>query len=67
MKNEFVKKYEDKIQGVLSCYDRVVIRGILPSACHAGAMTNLLYRKNYMLNDITQFTNPLRNIKTPKR
>lgn len=61
MKNEFVKKYEDKIQGVLSCYDRVVIKGILPSACHAGAMTNLLYRKNYMLNDITQFTNPLRN------
>ncbi len=61
MKNEFVKKYQDKIQGVLSCYDRVVIKGTLPNASHAGAMTNLLYRKNYLLNDITKFTNPLRN------
>lgn len=61
MKNEFVKKYADKIQGVLSCYDRVVIKGTLPNASHAGAMTNLLYRKNYMLKDITQFTDPLRN------
>lgn len=61
MKNEFVKKYQDKIQGVLGCYDRIVIKGTLPNASHPGAMTNLLYRKNYMLNDITQFTGPLRN------
>lgn len=61
MKNEFLKKYQDKIQGVLSCYDRIVIKGTLPNASHAGAMTNLLYRKDYLLKDITQFTNPLRN------
>jgi hypothetical protein len=61
MKNEFVQKYRDKIQGVLSCYDRIIIKGTLPNASHAGAMTNLLYRKGYLLKDITQFTNPLRN------
>ena len=61
MENQFVKKYADKIQGTLSCYDRVAIKGTLPGVCHAGAMTNLLYRKNYLLKDITQFTNPLRN------
>lgn len=61
MENQFVKKYADKIQGTLSCYDRVIIKGTLPGVCHAGAMTNLLYRKNYLLKDITQFTNPLRN------
>lgn len=61
METEFVKKYSDKIQGVISCYDRVVIKGTLPNACHAGAMTNLLYRNNYLLKDITKFTNPLRN------
>ena len=61
MKNEFLTKYQDKIQGVLSCYDRIVIKGTLPNASHTGAMTNLLYRKDYLLKDITQFTSPLRN------
>ena len=61
MKNEFINKYQDKIQGVISCYDRILIKGTLPNASHVGAMTNLLYRKDYLLKDITQFTNPLRN------
>jgi hypothetical protein len=61
MENEFIKKHSANVQGMLSCYDRVIIKGTLPTACHAGAMTNLLYRKGYLLKDITQFTNPLRN------
>ena len=27
---EFVHKYEDRIDGVLSCFDRVLFRGYLP-------------------------------------
>lgn len=61
MKNNFIEKYNSKIEGVLSCFDRVVLKGTLPSISHAGAMTNLLYRKNMLLKDITQFTDPLRN------
>ncbi|MCB9266032.1 MAG: MarR family transcriptional regulator [Lewinellaceae bacterium] len=61
MKNEFLTKYQGQIQGTLSCYDRVVIRGTLHSVSHAGAMTNLLYRKNYLLKDYSKLVNPLRN------
>ena len=61
MKNSFVDKYSSKIEGVLSCYDRVVLRGTLPSVSHTGAMTNLLYRKGMLLKDITKLTDPLRN------
>lgn len=38
MENEFINKYQDKIQGVLGCYGRVVIKGTLYEACHAGGM-----------------------------
>ncbi len=61
MQNEFIKKYQDKIQGVLSCYDRVVIKGTLHCVSHAGAMTNLLYRKNVLLKDYLSFVAPYRN------
>ena len=28
--NEFVSKHEDRIHGVLSCFDRMLFRGYLP-------------------------------------
>nr|CBX30000.1 hypothetical protein N47_D28090 [uncultured Desulfobacterium sp.] len=34
-------RYSDKIRGVLSCYDRVVIQGTLPGVCYAQGMTSL--------------------------
>lgn len=61
MESSFVKKYSSNIEGVISCYDRIVLRGTLPSVSHAGAMTNLLYRKGILLKDITQYTGPLRD------
>lgn len=60
MKSSFIKKYASKIGGTISCYDRIVLKGTLPSVSHAGAMTNLLYRKGLLLKDITEYTNPLR-------
>ena len=32
MNNAFLKKHADKISGVLSCFDRVILRGHLPIA-----------------------------------
>ena len=29
------ERYADRIRGVLSCFDRVVIMGTLPDICHA--------------------------------
>jgi hypothetical protein len=38
-----VDRYDDRIAGVLSCYDRVVITGTLPTVCYAAGMTRFLY------------------------
>ena len=35
---KFLARYSNKIRGVLSCFDRVVIRGTLPDICYAGKM-----------------------------
>ena len=60
MKNEFIKKYTTSIQGVISCYDRILIRGTLPTISYPGGMNSLLYGKGIELKDITKFTSPLR-------
>ncbi len=39
------ERYEDRIAGVLSCYDRVVITGTVPVICDAQGMTRFLYAK----------------------
>ena len=38
----FVERHTEKIRGVLSCFDRVVIIGTLPDICHADAMARYL-------------------------
>jgi hypothetical protein len=32
-------RYDDRLVGILSCYDRIVITGTLPGACFADGMT----------------------------
>jgi len=40
------ERYQDRITGVLGCFDRIVITGSLPDCCHVDAMkTQLLKRK----------------------
>ena len=38
------ERYAEEISGVISCFDRVVIRGALKSFSYAGAMTSYLKR-----------------------
>jgi hypothetical protein len=56
-----VERYRDKIRGVLSCYDRVVITGTIPQICHADAMAAHLRWLKIRLFDYTQFAEPLRD------
>lgn len=37
MNTPLLERYRDRIAGVLTCYDRIVITGTLPGACHAAA------------------------------
>lgn len=57
----FVERHRKQIRGVLSCWDRVVIRGTLPDICHAGAMAGELRRCGIRIFDYTKFTQPLRD------
>lgn len=36
MSSALLERYDDRIAGELSCYDRVVITGTLPAVCYAG-------------------------------
>lgn len=61
MKNEFLKKYEDLIEGVYSCYDRVVIRGYLHKACFADGMMRILNQHEELYKNYKTFVAPFRN------
>jgi hypothetical protein len=45
------ERYSTKLHGVLSCFDRIIITGSLPSACYAGGMTSFLYAQDIRIFD----------------
>ncbi|HUP60941.1 MAG TPA: hypothetical protein VNA69_11030 [Thermoanaerobaculia bacterium] len=54
-------RYTNKIVGVLSCLDRVVIQGTIPSLCHAGAVATLLDARDIRIFDYGPlFADPFR-------
>src|ERR1700690_4017713 len=54
------QRYDDRIAGVLSCYDRVVITGTLPTVCYADGMTKFLNATGVRIFDYPRFAEPLR-------
>ena len=59
--NPFVERYQDKIAGVLSCFDRVVITGTLPDIGYAGAMASHLSYHKIRLFDYPRWAELLRD------
>lgn len=55
------ERYRDRLLGVLSCYDRIVITGTLPGICYAAGMTSFLYAKGIRIFDYAHFAEPLRD------
>ena len=55
------QRYDDRIAGVLSCYDRVVVTGTLPTVCYAEGMTRFLYASGIRIFDYPAFTSTLRD------
>lgn len=55
------EKYQDKIQGVLSCYDRMIILGTLPGICFSGGMSAYLTSHNIRIFDYEKFAKGLRD------
>ena len=60
MNAPILERYRDRIAGVLSCYDRVVITGTLPGICFAAGMTSFLNAKGIRIFDYARFAEPLR-------
>src|SRR3954469_5720563 len=58
---DFIERHAEKIAGVLSCFDRVVLTGTLPDICHAEAATRYLFDHKIRIFDYTQFAEPLRD------
>jgi len=52
--------YQDQINGVLSCFDRIVITGTLSQICFAEGMTSWLYSHEIRTFDYPEFANELR-------
>ncbi len=61
MSSALLERYDDRIAGVLSCYDRVVITGTLPGVCYAEGMTRFLHAAGIRIFDYPQFAMTLRD------
>src|SRR4051794_33235838 len=55
MSQSLTERYDERIAGVLSCYDRVVITGTLPGVCYAEGMTRYLRANGIRIFDYPQF------------
>ena len=42
MRQLVTERYRERLAGVLSCYDRMIVTGTLPGACYAKGMTGFL-------------------------
>src|SRR5512145_108915 len=59
MAQMLTERYRERLHGVLSCYDRIVITGTLPGICYAAGMTSFLYAKGIRIFDYARFAEPL--------
>ena len=53
-------RYKECIAGILSCFDRVVITGTLPTICFSEGMTAWLYAHNIRIFDYPKWADDLR-------
>jgi hypothetical protein len=53
-------RYEGKIQGILGCYDRILLQGNLEGVGYADGMTSFLYSQGIRIFDYKGFVESLR-------
>lgn len=53
--NQFVKKYSSKLVGVVSGFDRLVLKGTLRPLSYPAGMMNFLYEKEVLLKDFGSY------------
>ena len=60
MSQLLTERHAAKIRGTISCLDRVVIIGTLPTYCYADGLTGHLYKNNIRIFDYARWAEPLR-------
>ena len=53
------EKYNEKIIGVLGCFDRILITGTIPKICFSQGITSYFLRNNIRIFDYMKFVQPL--------
>ena len=61
MRQPLTERYRERLAGVLSCYDRIIVTGTLPGACYAKGMTGFLSARQIRVFDYPRFAEPLRD------
>ena len=54
------ERYKDQIAGILSCYDRIIIKGTVPAWSYASGMTGYFYKHQIRIFDYAKWAAPLR-------
>jgi hypothetical protein len=55
------ERHAQRIEGVLGCWDRMLIFGTLPKICFAGGMTSFLFERKIRIFDYPKFAERFRN------
>jgi hypothetical protein len=55
------ERHAAQIEGVLGCWDRMLVFGTLPGICYAEEMTSYLYANKVRIFDYARFADPFRN------
>jgi hypothetical protein len=53
------EKYADHIAGTITCYDRIIIQGVIPNWSYAAGMTGYFYGNKIKIFEFAQFSHPL--------
>jgi hypothetical protein len=61
LKSKLLERYGEQIDGVLGCYDRVILTGTLVDVAHPDVLTARLYALNIRCFDLKFFAEPLRD------
>lgn len=60
MNGTLIERYAGEIDGILPCYDRIILTGTLAGVCYPQGMTNYLYANNIRIFDYSDKMNSLR-------
>jgi hypothetical protein len=55
------ERHAGQIEGVLGCWDRMLVFGTLPKICYAEGMTSYLFANKVRIFDYPRFADPFRN------